>query len=31
MMDKLKAFIEKYETWLILAAILLVADMYNGS
>ena len=31
MVDKLKAFIQKYETWLILAAVLMIADMYNKS
>jgi hypothetical protein len=31
MLDKLKGLVEKYETWLFVAALLLIADMYNSS
>ena len=31
MLDKLKGLVEKYETWLIVAGLLLIADMYNSS
>jgi hypothetical protein len=31
MMDRIKAFIQKYETWLILGTLLMIADMYNSS